>query len=219
MRNRLIGILTSVTAAGLLWAAPASAVPIYSASFTAADNATVGNGWAEIEQDADDVAIVSNMLQLRDNNSNGAPLSAAALQTISTTGFSNITLSFDWAALEPSDEGDQLIAEWRTGNVAWTIATGGTSLATLDLGGSTSLAGSGVLNLGAAADNLANIQIRFRTNVSNGANGDVEGAVVDNVLVSGSAITAQVPEPLTVSLFGAGLVGVYAARRRKDKKV
>ncbi len=218
MKKNLFATLTTLAAVGLLSTASASAAVIFTDTFTRADNATVGNGWAEIGESAADVAVVGNALQLRNNNANADP-SAAATQTLSTLGYDNITLSFAWAPLDPSDTGDLLFAEWRTGNAAWTTVAGGTILATLDLGGSTIFTSAGPLSLGAAADNLLNLQIRFRTAVSNGTPGDTEGALVDNVVVSGTAITAQaVPEPLTLSLFGAGLIGTgFAAMRRRRK--
>lgn len=39
---------------------------------------------------------------------------------------------------------------------------------------------------------------------------------VDDVVVTGPAATTGVPEPLTLSLFGAGLVGAVTLRRRKQ---
>ena len=100
----------------------------------------------------------------------------------------------------------------RIGSGTWTNG-GGTSLFSVDLDDPSGFLSSGTLLLGGTAANQANIQIRFRTNVSQSG----EGALVDNVVVSGNAITAPVPEPITLSLFGAGLVGAAAARRRRAK--
>ena len=105
---------------------------------------------------------------------------------------------------------DFLIAEWRVGSGAWNTATA-TNLVNLDLQDGSGFLNSGTLLLGAGASNQANIQIRFRVNVS--ANG--EGALLDNVSLSGNAIA--VPEPLTLSIFGAGLAGAAIVRRRKVK--
>ncbi len=212
MQNKLIAAMTTVAALGLFSTVSASAAVLFSDNFNRANSSTVGNSWAEYEEDADDVAISTNRLQLRDHQ-NPAP-DATASQFISTLGYSNITLSFDWAPIEVSDVGDSLFAEWRVGSSAWTMLGG-----TFDLGGSTVFTSAGPLSLGNLADNLLSLEIRFRTLVTPGSNGVEEGAFVDNVVVSGTAITAQaVPEPLTLSLFGAGLMGTgFAAFRRRRK--
>ncbi len=211
MQNKLIAAMTTVAALGL-FSASASAAVLFSDNFNRANSSTVGNSWAEHEEDADDVAISTNRLQLRDHQ-NPAP-DATASQFISTLGYNNITLSFDWAPIEVSDVGDSLFAEWRVGSSAWTMLGG-----TFDLGGSTVFTSAGPLSLGNTADNLLSLEIRFRTLVTSGSNGVEEGAFLDNVVVSGTAIAAQdVPEPLTLSLFGAGLMGTgFAALRRRRK--
>lgn len=212
MQHKLIAAMTTVAAMGLFSTVSASAAVIFSDNFNRANSSAVGNSWAEHEEDADDVAISTNRLQLRDHQ-NPAP-DATATHNISTLGYNNITLAFDWAPIEVSDIGDSLFAEWRVGSSAWTMLGG-----TFDLGGSTAFASTGPLNLGNTADNLLSLEIRFRTLVTSGSNGVDEGAFVDNVVVSGTAITAQaVPEPLTLSLFGAGLIGSgFAAVRRRRK--
>jgi hypothetical protein len=216
MLNKSMLKLAGAAFFGLLaGATAANATTIFSDNFTRADSNTVGNSWSEIQNDADDVAIVSpggsnGRVQLRDEDGS-ASVDAAIYRTISTLGYNSISLSFDWDRLTGDEENDDfLIAEWRIGSGTWTNG-GGTNLATYDLDDSSGFLSSGTLLLGGTAANQANIQIRFRTNVSQSG----EGALIDNVLVSGNAITAPVPEPLTLSLFGAGLVGAFAARRRK----
>jgi hypothetical protein len=207
----IIGLVNAAVVATLWTASPANAAQIFSDNFNRSNNNTVGNNWSEIEDSNHDVSIVSNHLMLQDQGGNQFIDAAAAQLSISTLGFQNITLSFDWAALTDSDSNDLLIAEWRIGSGAWNTATGGTNLATLGLGGNGSFTGSGTLNLVGAA-NLSNIQFRFRTNVSD----HDEGAYVDNVVLSGTAIsTTPVPEPASLTLFGSGLLGFGALIRRR----
>jgi hypothetical protein len=59
--------------------------------------------------------------------------------------------------------------------------------------------GKGIFALGAGSHSL--------TGIFNGVIGDGDG----------SLIVQEVPEPLTLSLFGAGLAGAVAMRRRKNK--
>jgi hypothetical protein len=42
---------------------------------------------------------------------------------------------------------------------------------------------------------------------------------MDNLNVSVTTIGREIPEPFTLSLFGAGLAGAVALRRRKSAKV
>ena len=45
-----------------------------------------------------------------------------------------------------------------------------------------------------------------------------ESAILPAAVISGAGPTSDVPEPLTLSLFGAGFVGLITMRRRKAKK-
>jgi hypothetical protein len=207
----IIGLVNAAVVATLWTASPASAAQIFSDNFNRSNNNTVGNNWSEIEDSNHDVSIVSNRLMLEDEGGNQFIDAAATQLSISTLGYQNITLSFDWAALTDSDSSDLLIAEWRIGSGVWNTATGGTNLATLGLGGNGSFTGSGTLDL-IGAGNQSNIQFRFRTNVSD----HDEGAYVDNVVLSGTAIsTTPVPEPASLTLFGSGLLGFGALIRRR----
>jgi len=141
----IIGLVNAAVVATLWTASPASAAQIFSDNFNRSNNNTVGNNWSEIEDSNHDVSIVSNSLMLEDQGGNQFIDAAATQLSISTLGFQNITLSFDWAALTSSDSSDLLIAEWRIGSGAWNTATGGTNLATLGLGGNSSFTGSGDL--------------------------------------------------------------------------
>ncbi|HJT43747.1 MAG TPA: PEP-CTERM sorting domain-containing protein [Rhizomicrobium sp.] len=66
-------------------------------------------------------------------------------------------------------------------------------------------------------DSASSIAFNFFGNTTQGW--DDEGFGIDNVVVTTRGTpTSRVPEPLTFSLFGAGLAGVAAMRRRKKAK-
>ena len=75
----------------------ASAMTIFSDDFNRANSNNVGNGWSEIEDDNNDVAIVNNTLRLRDSRFLASP-DAAVTRSIDTSGFTSIFVDFDWAA-------------------------------------------------------------------------------------------------------------------------
>jgi len=190
--------------------APASAGIISSDDFNRDNSNVVGNDWAEIESGNGDVKIAGNRLRLRDND--GTPDAQASQLALSTTGFENILLSYDWAPIGAPETGDMLFVKYSIGG-AFTLVDFHELIVADGIFTSQ-------LDIALSADDKATFQIRFRTDVTEGPDGEKEGAFVDNVLIKGDEIAApppstSIPAPGTLALFGLGLLGLGATHRRK----
>jgi hypothetical protein len=188
----------------------APAATIFGDDFERAISNSVGAGWTEDESDAVDVSVVSRSsggqeMQLRDDD----PLAIASqLGGISTMGYANITLSYDWAPTNNTESGDFLWVEWRNGSVgSWAEIA------------HHALSGPGAHQFAswniAAAGGLDDFEFRFRVAVD--ANN--EGATIDNVLLAGNPVLASpinnVAEPGSLALAGLGLGLLAFLARRK----
>lgn len=203
-----------------------SAAILFSDDFNRAVGPTVGNGWSEFEMGPKDVSIIGggttrkkgdNALRIRDSNGQSAQFA------LSTVGYSDIMLSYDWAPLVDSDAGDTLFIEWRPGNAgSWN------ALSSQSLGGGGSYTNVAPINLGPSASNISPLQLEFRITVLMNDVGDVgefirsEGAMIGNVMLFGTEIpstsailSTSAPEPSSLAVWGClALVGVACARRR-----
>jgi hypothetical protein len=175
-------------ACALVAAQPAGAVSIFLDDFNRANSATVGNGWVEgsgILVDAYSLLFAGN-----------ATLTATqGTLTLSTVGFTNLALSYDWSS-SGGESNDRLLSFWSQ--------DGGTTLNSLGTHSLNSLNtfAPASFNLPSTAQNLADITLvfRFEGNMGN------DNVRVDNVLLQGSA-AAAVPGPIA----GAGLPGLLIA--------
>ncbi|MEO1202701.1 MAG: PEP-CTERM sorting domain-containing protein [Pseudomonadota bacterium] len=183
------------------FASIAQAAIIFSDDFNRTNSNTVGNGWTELEDDANDVAIRNGRLRLRDTLP-GNP-DAASTNAISTLGFTDIMLSFDWAASSNTESSDDFYVDWSTDNANFT------NLFSTGLGGS----GFESVSLGPLAGLGGNdpIYLRFWIDVST----STETVRIDNVVLSGTRIggPSRVSEPATLLLLGLGLLCLAGARR------
>jgi hypothetical protein len=182
-----------VIACALVAAQPAKANTIFQDDFNRADNATVGNSWVE----GSGISVNANSMLFAGNATLTATQGAL---TLSTVGFTNLVLSYDWSS-SGSESSDRLLSFWSQDGGTTLNALGTHSLNNLNTFVSASF------NLPAAAQNLADITLVFRYE---GDMGNDSGRI-DNVLLQGSlaqeSTTTAVPGPIA----GAGLPGLLMA--------
>ncbi|WP_233252608.1 VPLPA-CTERM sorting domain-containing protein [Maritimibacter sp. 55A14] len=203
MRNT---VFPGITAAFLMVAAGAAqAATIFADDFNRPAGNSVGNGWAERESEADDVAIFADRLRLRDFVSDALP-SASALQTgLTGGGLVNISVSFDWRGINLESD-DRFYFGW---------AAAGTDALAVDLWTNTGFNStddqwrSATISL-ASVPNL--FDVMFWSKVSQRS----EGFAIDNFTVSGD-VPAPVPLPAAGWLMLAGIGGLAAAGRRRRR--
>jgi hypothetical protein len=194
-------IVLMVISLFLLMVGPVYAIQIFSDDFNRANSNTVGNAWLEYEHNADDVAIVGNYLQLRDEIS--GTVDASASRALDLSLYKNITISFAWRPITASEADDYLIIDWTdTTGTTWTeiFKSGlGSDSSSWNIVSARALPG---------APNIATFQIRLWTDVSESN----EGANIDYITLNGDL--KAVPEPTTMLLLGFGLLGLGAVRRK-----
>lgn len=220
-----------VGATACLSAASASAATIFADNFDGAGN-FAGNsvpGWTQYEANSGGVSLIDygsphHLVMALTGQQSGQPDAAAAAGIISTAGYTNITISFDWLrkGTESNDafyfsyivNPGALTTSLMQNEGAWTttlISNGGsdTNFATINP----------IIDLVNASN--SNIAIMFWT-VSNGScsssggyDCDTDYFKVDNVVVGGTL--SQTPLPAALPLFASGLgtLGVLGWRRRR----
>ena len=124
--------------------------------------------------------------------------------TLDATGYSSILLSYD---LQRSAGGPKTNSVWLSLDGGATFTSYNQTFLSLASAYGTFTNDLSALT-GGGVDNNANVQIRFYPYLSN-AGGTLR---IDNITIDATVI----PEPSTVLLAGAGLVGLLALRRRRS---
>lgn len=192
------------------------AAQIFSDNFDRAENSAVGMGWKEIEPQDADVKIINNRLRLQDYQSEF--FGAAAFREISTAGFTDISLEFDWVGVGTEGAGkfhgdEMLHVDWDLSDDNWVeiYSSGMPPKNPNNIEDWTHVSLGNLLN----AEDQSSFRLRFWTTV----NAQTEAALIDNVKLLGSQTQtlSTAPEPGSFILMASGLAGLIAAGKKNKK--
>ena len=188
--KKLIMFLCAVTL--ILGAMSSARATVFlSDDFNRPNSTTVGTFWTEEVPGAN---IYNEKLFLK----NGGFLYT---DPIVTTGYSGITMVFDWRAQATPEHGHTLDIYWGTGD----IEVSKSFVTSIDL---TSYTEKKAMITLSDWSNLASLQFGFISTTDN----NLEKAVIDDFEVIPN------PEPATVMLMGIGIAGIIGAGARKRFK-
>ena len=119
-----VKILFAAFACLVLMGSPARAAVIFMDDFNRSNN-VVGNGWHdEIENDANDVKVNGSELVLKDQAGGTGP-DAAVTQTVDTSAYVDIEISYRWKRLNSNSEpADKLFVGWKEASATDWIVLG-----------------------------------------------------------------------------------------------
>jgi hypothetical protein len=230
MRTTTIrALLGSTLAVGLLaGAASANAATLFSDNFNRPEGGTVGNGWVEnhpSEVDLFDRSGPDNVMRLKEEPGGYV---TSTQNDIDLTGYENIVLSFQYKPWE-TEAGD--ILEVYFGDLVYSVSLDSAwnwfnvSLA-LDV---EDVAGLDLIFKLVSTDNSYSYtecvkydhKGKCKEYKKRSWDDREDWVKIDNVLITGDLIPppppVDTPEPAALALFGLGLLGLGAARRRKTK--
>ncbi len=234
MKKDLI-IFAIILSAGILFTKPAEAVLLFQEDFNTGSNQSkvptiakgADNNWygARFQSGGDSISgdiSMSSGLSSADGRYGYFQDDAGILLSISTLGYEDVLLDFDWRTYSVNS-GDSFTAGYFVGDI-----TGFGSSRTVNLtsgsGNAANINNWTMLSLGRSGS-FVNEDLYLPSNESqvwfafwlNDGNGD-KGAV-DNIYINGSLIpleittTTATPEPATLLLFSTGICGAFLRRK------
>jgi hypothetical protein len=145
---------------------------------------------------------------------------AGLLFNVSTLGYSDITLNFDWRTFN-AESNDRITVGYFVGSLPSFDSSRALDLSSGPFSWSQwtqllSQQGGGVWHMGqtldlATADNASSVWVAFWMN-----NGEGDIGKIDNITLSGTSLT-PVPVPAAFWLFSSGMAGLAGLRRRRVK--
>lgn len=188
---------------------------VFQDKFDRANSKTVGEGWLEFNKNANDVRIINGTLVLRDNKK--GQIDAGVARKFENFEVSDLTISFDWTPLLPSDKKDQFKVSWATEFSK--KASDWKDLFTTSLGANDRESSTAILgpDITVALKGMTSFYLLFWTDLGPTTKNDEykEGVRLDNIRLDNTAPTSPIPLPSTVWFFVSGVLGLLAQRKLK----
>jgi hypothetical protein len=210
MKKSLVSILLIVVSIS------AKAELVFNEEFNRLNSKTVGNGWLELNKNANDVRIINETLLLRDNKK--GQIDAGVARKFEGFEVSDLTISFDWTPLLPSDRKDYFKVSWATEFSK--KASDWTDLFTTSLGANDRESTTAIIgpDKTLALKQMTSFYLMFWIDLGPTTKNDEfkEGVRIDNIRLDNTAPTSPVPLPSAIWFFVSGLFGLLAQRKLKN---